>query len=636
MTTKVKQKPETPIKSIEPFSEASPVEFEPEAAPAVSWLTLETLLYILVLILGLSLRLWKLGSYPLSDVEAQQSLAAFQLYQANTIETVTAYSPLLVSLDTLIFFIFEASDATARLAPLLLGSMLILLPVTLRRHLGSPVCLLASTLLALSPTALFLSRTLNSEIGVAAGALMILSGFLNWAEDGGKRWLYLLAGGLAILLTAGAMAYSIIIIFALIILLRLARFKAFWRQGLARSEGARPRDRLAKDEEMQTRDDLQPRQGQSFNLPAQWRQAGLFFLATLFLLATTLTLNLSGFSVTTGLLRDWLSRFSFEPRLDASFNATFLLTIYEIVLVIAGLVGLAYAVLSQNLPRLIFAAWFIGALILDLIMAGRPTGNLMLSLLPLAFLAAMALAELWAGLQTEGSWGNEGIIMTSGLVIAIFGYIGLTGWLTIPCSPDDLYCNLTWLQAVAALLLFGVIVCFFWFVYGHGVALRGLALTGVSAGLIITINIAWRLNYGPLMRLAYQPLAGQPASTQLIELSETLANESMIRAGDKTLLDVALIRPTPALRWRLRAYQNLIQANSVAELQTPAAIISPASPEQELNLGGAYLGQDFAINAFWSPVGLQPKELINWLLYRQTNQQPQSDTVVLWLRMAEN
>lgn len=633
MTAKVKQKSTTAIEPVEPAPETSLAELIPAAAPAAPWLTLETLLYTLLLLLGLSLRLWQLGGYPLSDVEAQQSLAAFQLYQGQTIETVTTYSPLLVSLDTLIFFIFEAGDATARLAPLLLGGLLLLLPITLRRQLGSAVCLLASALLAISPTMLFLSRTLNSEVGVAAGALMLLSGFLNWAEAGDKRWLYLLAGGLAILLTAGPMAYSIIIIFALIVLLRLAHFKALWRQGLARAQDAQVEARPAPD-------DLQARPSQSLNLPAQWRQAGIFFLAVLFLLATALTLNLSGFSVMTTLFRAWLGRFTFEPRLDAGFNAIFLLTIYEIMLVIAGLVGLAYAALSHNLARFIFAAWFIGALILDLVMAGRPMGNLILSLLPLAFLAAIALAELWAGLQIGGSWGNEGVIMTSGLVIAIFGYIGLTGWLTIPCSPDDLYCNLTWLQAVAAFLLFGVIVCFFWFVYGHGIALRGLALAGLGVGLIVTINIAWRLNYGPLSHLVYQPLAGAPASTQLIDLTETLASESMIRAGDSALLDVAVIRPTPALHWRLRQYQNLIQANSVAELQTqtqtPTALISPATPEQELNLAGAYIGQDFAINAFWSPVGLQSKDLINWLIYRRLDQQPQSDPVVLWLRVDGN
>jgi predicted membrane-bound mannosyltransferase len=80
--------------------------------------------------------------------------------------------------------------------------------------------------LAISPTALFLSRTLNGEVALAAGVLMVIAGFFNWAEDGRQRWLFLAAIGLALALTSGPMIYSMVIVFGLIILIKFPAFKA--------------------------------------------------------------------------------------------------------------------------------------------------------------------------------------------------------------------------------------------------------------------------------------------------------------------------------------------------------------------------------------------------------------------------
>src|SRR5688572_28092181 len=190
------------------------------AQPApLPWLTIELLLLVLIMGIALTLRLWRLGAYPLSDVEAQQGLVAWRLYQGGAPDAAL-YSPLLASLNTLTFFLFQDSEFTVRLASALLGVALVLLPLTLWRQLGRPVVLFTSVLLAISPIALYLSRTVNGEIAVAVGALMLVSGFFNWLVDGQRHWLYLLAGGLALLLVAGPMAYTIIVIFGLLILVK--------------------------------------------------------------------------------------------------------------------------------------------------------------------------------------------------------------------------------------------------------------------------------------------------------------------------------------------------------------------------------------------------------------------------------
>lgn len=597
------------------------------------WLTLERVLYGLLFGLALALRLWYLTDYPLSNAEAGQSLLAWRLYHGQGIEG-GGYSPLLVTLQALTFFLLGPDDASARLAAVLLGSGLVLLPLTLRRHLGAKVSLLTMALLALSPTAVFLSRTVNSEIGVAVGALMLISGLFNWAEDGRRRWLWLGSGGLALLFTAGPMAYSVIIVFAIILLVRWAYFKELWRQGweldraanldIQPETGSEP---TAEDDSAKTQNDARQ--------PAASQVAPLyFFLFCLALLATVATFNLSGLSAVSSLLTDWLGRFSAQSRPDSGFNAVFVLTIYEPMLVLIGLAGLAYAILERDLFKETLASWFIGAIVLDVLMGGRPAGSAILPLAPLAFLAALALAELWSGLQREGSWGNEGLLLAAGLVIGTFAYIGLTGWLT--CNRPDNICLYGWVQPVAAVSMFFIIVAFFWFMTNANIATRGAALAGVALGLLITINIGWRLNYGPLMDLAYQPLAGIPASTELVALTETLSKESAARAGGQlTALDTTLNVNSPALLWRLRNFDKLTQVSSLVGAQAASAIITPANVE--LGLGTPYLGQSFGLDSVWSPVGLEPKTLLGWLLFRHTETRPQQGSqVVLWLRLTEN
>lgn len=643
MATKVKQKSlDHPFRlEKEPQAEEiSPaVDVEAGASP-LARLTVETLLYGLIIVLAVGLRLWHLGAYPLSGEEAEQSLAALALYHGHPVEP-GQYSPLLLSLNTLTFVLFGISDAAARLATVLLGTALVVLPLTLRRQLGRRVCLIASLLLAISPTTLFLSRTLNSEIGVAVGGLMLVAGFFNWVDESRPRWLWLIAGGLALLLTSGPMAYSLLLVFSLIVLVRWSAFKTRVEELISTDASARADQEdpanIGDDADRSTQATATDDSLASESRETSLRNAAIFLLVSILVLATTATFNISGFSQIGNFVADWFSRFGFQTRPEAGFNAVFLLTIYEPLILVAGLTGLALTLtLHRNLLETIFAGWFIGILVLDFIMGGRPNGNLILAVVPLTFLAAIALAELGEGLRRWGSWDNEGILSGVGLVIAVFGYIGLAGWLIRTCGAEDRLCQYSWLQPVAALALFMVIVAFFGLLSNPGSALRGAALAGVAVGLLATINIGWRLNYGPLMNLGYQPLAGIPASTELGELVDTLTTQSDVRIGDPTLLDTTLTGVnSPALRWQLRDFGHLQQVNGLSPAEATTAIITPPTINEGLDLGQAYFGQDFGLDAVWSPVGLSPKTFIQWLIYRQINERPQSNQVILWLRVEE-
>ena len=152
MTKKIRRHVRPHPFNIEEESETTPGKevSRPESQSIVfPWLTLEWLLYALIFIVALALRLWNLGNYPLSNVEAQQSLLALTLYNGD-LPAADYYSPLLITLNWITFLLVGSSDMSARLASVLLGMLLVIAPVTFRRQLGVRACLIAATLLAIS------------------------------------------------------------------------------------------------------------------------------------------------------------------------------------------------------------------------------------------------------------------------------------------------------------------------------------------------------------------------------------------------------------------------------------------------------------------------------------------------------
>ena len=184
-----------------------------DRSPALSWLTVERAAYLGLALLALVLRLANLGVVPLSDAEAAQALVAWNIYQDQPLDQV-GYSPLVVTLDLVGFALLGDSEFAARLGPALLGVALVLLPYGLRRYLGRAGALAASALFAISPTAVFLSRSVNGDIGAAVGGLTLTVGLFGWLDwepnwrSSRLSWLIVAAVGLVLLLTTSPSAYS--------------------------------------------------------------------------------------------------------------------------------------------------------------------------------------------------------------------------------------------------------------------------------------------------------------------------------------------------------------------------------------------------------------------------------------------
>ena len=96
------------------------------------------------------------------------------------------------------FKIFGESDFTARIPAAMIGTLIVLTPLLLRRWLGGLGTLLAALLLALSPALLYYSRFAREDIHIALWTVLMVIAVWRYRDDGRDRWLVLLAAGLAL------------------------------------------------------------------------------------------------------------------------------------------------------------------------------------------------------------------------------------------------------------------------------------------------------------------------------------------------------------------------------------------------------------------------------------------------------
>ena len=103
-----------------------------------------------------------------------------------------------------------------------------------------------------------------------------------------------------------------------------------------------------------TREDLVALRDQA----VRWGGFGLVLIVGLLVVATSLLFNLDGLGATADLLSAWLQ--GFVPAMAAlgPYPAIFLLSLYELFILLAGLFGLSASLMRRRLFDLYLAWWF--------------------------------------------------------------------------------------------------------------------------------------------------------------------------------------------------------------------------------------------------------------------------------------
>ena len=125
----------------------------------------EAVAYAGIALVALVLRLAELADRPFHYDEGQVAYFSWVLFATGDYRyDPVLHGPLNYYLTSLSFVIGGVSDFTARLVPALAGTVLVLIPATIRTQIGRTVALSAALLLAISPSFLYYSRFAREDI----------------------------------------------------------------------------------------------------------------------------------------------------------------------------------------------------------------------------------------------------------------------------------------------------------------------------------------------------------------------------------------------------------------------------------------------------------------------------------------
>jgi uncharacterized protein (TIGR03663 family) len=181
------------------------------------WLTLESGLYLLLLIAVALTRFWDLGSRALHHDE---SLHAYYSWQFATgggyVHDPLMHGPFLFHANALIYLLFGDNDATSRFMPALFGVVLVGLPWLLRGplFLGRWGALFTSALFLISPSFLYYSRYIRHDLYTVVGSLVLFIAIVRYVESPRRSWLVLGGASIGFLLTNHEIVFALLAIFA--------------------------------------------------------------------------------------------------------------------------------------------------------------------------------------------------------------------------------------------------------------------------------------------------------------------------------------------------------------------------------------------------------------------------------------
>jgi len=571
----------------------------------VSRVHTETMVAMVIVLVALGVRAASLGIHPLSAAEADQAIAAWRLVDTSAPGSGVVASPLIYAGMALSFMLGGLTDAAARVIPMLAGLGLVLAPLLFKKHIGLPAALAAMVWLALSPTAVYASRTVNGT-GLALLTMVLGVVAVRSALDGSRQ--ALLWAGTAL---AGALLadYGTMLIF-------ISMAMGFGFTVLTDDEGVFTRSFI--------REAL---------AELGWKHGIAGFLGTLLLLGTLFFIDPSALGTAANQITRFLGGI-IHP-IPAAPYLGFTLSLYEWPILVFGLIGAWRSSLAESPWQRFLAGWSIAALLLSLLYRGALPVHALWAVVPLSLLAGTTVVRIFTLRQEGPRWVAPGLaavtlalcaMVFSSIMLHLRGARSFTTSAVIPADfPVDLILAGLW---VSLLFILSLTVFITW---GSGPTLRGLG----SAALILGLAV----NAGTSVRLAFtEPgspfllLNVAPAQSNLTLLVSTSRDIGDLTLGSATQIPIAVQgKPEGALAWALRDFLDVTYMSRVDPTVNTMLAITPAGAEEPA-LGSSYVGQDFVIGRSWSPAGQSLKGFVLWLFLGQGETQSQADRVILWVR----
>jgi hypothetical protein len=566
-------------------------------------ISVEIMLYAAIVGVAAVLRLWNLAAAPLSTREAAQAIAAF-----DGVAMPAGGSPWLFAINQVLFGLFGATvtDGGVRLVAALIGTLMVVLPALFRSHIGRYGALGAALMLAVSPTLVATSRSLDGTIVAATCALAVIGFGLRYFTAQKRIDLIGLAVSIGLGLTSGPglITIALVLIPALLIVY-------FW---------------IASDED---RARVQQLRRDAHSL----RDAVLIGGATCIAAATALLLRPEGLAAVPESLSAWLGAWSAVESIGA-LRLFQILIVYEPLIVFFGLAGLIASLRRVSGLLMLLAVWTIGAFMIVLLQPGRQVLDLALVLTPLALSGGLLVEWLAHDLEEHGAWQAEGLLWLMAVVVLSFAAITTAQTAMGPMTASSflgIQLNALTSLSLGFVLLAVVIGGVFVLLIGWQAALRAaMALLFVSLAVIALSN-SWsltQLRAGNPRELLWGPTATSQEVRELRELVEAAARRN-VRLADQTKVAVSLPQDDPVLRWTLRDLKK-VQFNAAISDLAPV-IVAPLGSTFPPFVTETYQGQRFNTQMLWEPSQLTDSDVLRWWLYRESDTAPvPQQTYVVW------
>lgn len=581
----------------------------------------EWIVYAVLIALSLWLRVAELDTVPLSGTEATQNLAAWRaLHPLLPGSVIVPESPLLFLLHGLAFSTLGGTEFAGRIFTALAGVALAASPLLFRDVLGRGRAFLMSVLLTFSPILLIASRFDAPVIWALLSAALALWALCRWWQTNGA--------GYALVVSSAAAA------------LLLLTDPAGWLFGLVllgAGSGALAWNRLDNPD-----DDPLPEIRQRLHT---WpvMQSLLTAVLTIFTIATAFMFHLPGLAAVSQLVQEAVSGLLTPIPGAPPFFALLTTFFYEPLLWVFGIAafGLYLRRGELRLHDRFLVIWVLLAGIATIVYRGAGPDHALWLTIPLTALAAGALLD---ALQPDEhpfldipGWSKAGIAVVLCGLLAIFSinFQGIArAFLRTPdgvltsLQPDPI--NAVWTLISLLFIITGLgIAASLW---GRATAVRGAAWGLMVFGLITSLGSGWS---------AAVTRSGDPVEFWHVEatgreyflLRDTLIDLSRRETQGFPFLTIyAQADDTGIVGWLLRDFVNARYITEPGEGRAQEVVLLSASVEPPA-LGGAYVGQDWAVVRTWAESTLLGFDALPWWTQGRTRVPAQSVlTLVLWLR----
>ncbi len=162
-------------------------------------ITKEIVIFAAIILLAIFTRFYDLDTRVMSHDESLHTYFSWLLYRGQGYEhSPMMHGPFQFHIVALTYFLFGVSDFTSRIPAVLFSIATVGMVWYWRRYLGKWGALIAGLLLVISPYMLYYARYVRNESFVGLSGIIMLYAMLRHLEAGGKKYLFILAGALAL------------------------------------------------------------------------------------------------------------------------------------------------------------------------------------------------------------------------------------------------------------------------------------------------------------------------------------------------------------------------------------------------------------------------------------------------------